>query len=122
MVVDDDEGVRMLVEFMLAHDGYRVVSADTGKRALELIAKLGDRVDLVLLDFIMPGMGCAQTLSGLRKVVPNLPVIIVSGYTANENLEKLVNESCSSFIPKPVTRRKLSLGIGMALGGTYTMQ
>jgi len=115
MVVDDDDGVRMLAEYMLAHDGYRVVSAETGEKAVELIAKLRDRVDLVLLDFLLPGLNCAQTLSGLRNVVPNLPVIIVSGYTSNENLEKLVDESHSRFIPKPVTRKKLSVGISTAL-------
>jgi CheY-like chemotaxis protein len=116
MVVDDDDAVRMLVEFMLAQEGYRIVSAATGKEALVLIEKLKNRVDLVILDFVMPGMDCAQTLRGLRDVVSNLPIIIISGYTSNETLEQLVIDSNSGFIPKPLGRKKLSHGIDTALG------
>jgi len=116
MIVDDDEGVRIITEMILVQEGYRVVCAETGAQALEFIDKLGDRVALVFLDFVMPGMHCAWTLQGLRKAVPGLPIVIVSGYTANSTLERLVNETGSGFIPKPLARHKLLHSIRSALG------
>jgi len=116
MIVDDDEGVRLIVEAILAKEGYRVVSAESGEQALEYIGKLGNRVDLVFLDFVMTGMHCAWTQHGLRKAVPGLPIIIISGYTANSTLEKLVNDTGSGFVPKPLAREKLLQGIRGSLG------
>jgi two-component system cell cycle sensor histidine kinase/response regulator CckA len=111
MIVDDDDFVRMLAERVLTAEGYRVVSARDGFEAMELLAKLGDRVDLVILDFVMPTMDGAQVLHALRKIIPNLPIIVASGFTDNGALRDLLARGVCGFIPKPLARNKLLAGV-----------
>jgi DNA-binding NarL/FixJ family response regulator len=65
----------------------------------------------VVLDFVMPTMDGAQVLLALRKIVPNLPVIITSGFTENGGLRELLAKGTCGFIPKPLARNKLLLSV-----------
>lgn len=80
LVVDDQRGIRLLLEEVLVHYGYRVVTASDGEEALALVVQL--QPDLVLLDMNMPGLSGPETLSALRERWPILPVIMV---TADED-------------------------------------
>ena len=107
MVVDDDDFIRLLAERVLTAEGYRVVSARDGFEAMDILAKLGESVDVVVLDFVMPTMDGTQVLHALRKIVPNLPIIITSGFTENGGLRDLLSKGICGFIPKPLARHKL---------------
>jgi two-component system cell cycle sensor histidine kinase/response regulator CckA len=111
MSVDVDDFVRMLAERVLTSEGYRVVSARDGFEAMELLAKLGGRVDLVILDFVMPTMDGAQVLHALRKIVPNMPIVVASGFTENSALRELLAKGVCGFIPKPLARNKLLISV-----------
>jgi two-component system cell cycle sensor histidine kinase/response regulator CckA len=81
LVVDDEEGVREIVEQMLQELGFDTISAVDGREALEVMQRIGDRVSAVLLDLSMPRMGGQETFRHLRAHHPHLPIIMMSGYS-----------------------------------------
>ncbi|WP_374577313.1 response regulator [Phenylobacterium sp. J367] len=85
MVVDDDAEVRNLVRDTLELLGYRVIAADGGARALEMLAQ--DQPDLVLMDFAMPGMNGAEAAALARERWPGLPIVFASGYADSAAVE-----------------------------------
>jgi CheY-like chemotaxis protein len=80
LVVDDEEFVRLSTADMLVDIGYRVVEASSAQEALHLIAN-GARVDLVVTDHLMPGISGTDLARAIRDRRPDLPVLIVSGYS-----------------------------------------
>ncbi len=81
LVVDDEEGVREVAERILQEIGFQTITAGDGRRALEIMQEVGDSVAAVLLDLSMPRMGGAETFRRLRALRPELPVLMMSGYT-----------------------------------------
>jgi PAS domain S-box-containing protein len=81
LVVEDEEGVREVAERMLQEIGFQTIGAGDGREALDIMETVGDRVTAVLLDVSMPHMGGAETLRRLRAIRPELPVLMMSGYT-----------------------------------------
>ena len=80
LLVDDHAGTRHSMQWVLNHAGYRVLTAPGGKRALEVFAEhLGD-VDLLLADWMMPGMSGRELARRLRQRKPGLKVLLISGY------------------------------------------
>jgi PAS domain S-box-containing protein len=81
LVVEDEEGVREVAERILQEIGFQTITAEDGRRALEVMDEVGDRVTAVLLDLSMPRMGGAETFRRLRALRPELPILMMSGYT-----------------------------------------
>ena len=81
LVVEDEEGVREVVERMLQEIGFQTIGAEDGRHALDIMERVGDNITAVLLDLSMPRMGGAETLRRLRELRPELPVLMMSGYT-----------------------------------------
>jgi CheY-like chemotaxis protein len=81
LVVEDEEGVREVAERILQDIGFQTIGAEDGRHALDLMEEVGDRVTAVLLDLSMPRMGGAETFRRLRAERPNLPILMMSGYT-----------------------------------------
>ncbi len=81
LVVEDEEGVREVAERILQEIGFQTIGAEDGRRALEIMGEVGDSVTAVLLDLSMPRMGGAETFRRLRALRPELPILMMSGYT-----------------------------------------
>ncbi|MEO8089254.1 MAG: response regulator [Gemmatimonadales bacterium] len=81
LVVDDEEGVREVAERMLQEIGFQTMTAGDGRAALEIMEQAGDSVTAVLLDLSMPRMGGTETFRRLRALKPELPILMMSGYT-----------------------------------------
>jgi PAS domain S-box-containing protein len=81
LVVEDEEEVREVAERILQDFGFETVTAVDGRDALDVMEREGDRVNAVLLDLSMPRMGGQETFRRLRESRPELPVIMMSGYT-----------------------------------------
>ena len=77
LCVDDDPETVKIRKFLLEHSGYSVVTAASGHDALQLLSQ-GNPIDLVLLDYLMPGMNGDELAERLRKQYPDLPLIVVS--------------------------------------------
>jgi CheY-like chemotaxis protein len=82
LVAEDEAVVREMVVAALERLGYRVMAASTGEEAVRLIDRLGDEIDLLLSDVVMPGMSGPDLLDRARRTRPELKAIFMSGYTA----------------------------------------
>ena len=102
LVVDDVADNRDLLRRRLTQLGYEVAEADGGDRALELID--AQPFDLVLLDIMMPGMDGLEVLRRIRKVhsAEALPVVMVTGMTASEDVVKALELGADDYLTKPV--------------------
>jgi CheY-like chemotaxis protein len=81
LVVEDEEGVREVAERILQDIGFQTIGAEDGRHALDLMEEVGNQVTAVLLDLSMPRMGGAETFRRLRAMRPDLPILMMSGYT-----------------------------------------
>jgi CheY-like chemotaxis protein len=101
LLVDDAEPSRSVGQEILEEFGYKVLTASDGESALELYCKEQKRIDLVLLDLIMPGMNGRECLEELLKVNPRLKVVMTcSGFLGGSN-KKLIESKAKGFLSKP---------------------
>jgi len=112
LVVDDDDDVRDAVVLALESGGYTVLQATDGTEALEVIENNADTIELVITDLNMPVRGGAELIDDLAKAHPNLPVVVVSGYSSSENTD-LPPEVL--FVPKPFSTKMLLACVRQAL-------
>jgi len=113
LVIDDDESLRRILEYNLAQEGYAVLSAASGEQGLELLKREG--ADLVVTDVRMPGMNGLQLLEGVRKVDPNIQVIIITAFGTIEMAVEAMKVGAFHYISKPFNRDELKLTIKKAL-------
>jgi two-component system, NtrC family, response regulator AtoC len=83
LIVDDGEDFRRLFGIYLSHFGYQIQKVSNGRKALGLLRKAHD-IDLVLLDFHMPGLNGIEVLHKIKKIAPRLNVIILTGYSVQD--------------------------------------
>jgi PAS domain S-box-containing protein len=103
LVVEDEEGVREVAERMLQDIGFETISAEDGRHALDLMKERGDSVTAVLLDLSMPRLGGAETFRRLRAMRPELPILMMSGYTEQVVAPQFSNTEpgITAFLQKP---------------------
>lgn len=99
MVVDDRMGIRKLLQEVLQSAGYQVITASGGDEALDLIKK--HTVDLVLLDMKMSGMDGLETLTLLKKICPQVIILIMTAYEELEVLKEANRRGAAGYISKP---------------------
>ncbi|HSN90291.1 MAG TPA: response regulator, partial [Anaeromyxobacteraceae bacterium] len=113
LLVEDEPSVRGVARRVLAARGYDVHEARDGEEALRFLERGAGPVDLVVTDFVMPRLSGADLAARLRALRPGLPVIFVSGYTA----EVLPAELPGRFLRKPYSPSELLCAVAEALGG-----
>jgi nitrogen-specific signal transduction histidine kinase len=99
LIVDDEQAVRMTLQYVLADAGLSVVSAESGKLALELLRTRAAEIDVVLLDRSMPGGPGESFVPAIRELAPHARIIFLSGGTVDGRLAAMVD----AVVPKPVT-------------------
>jgi two-component system, cell cycle sensor histidine kinase and response regulator CckA len=107
LLVEDEEAVRGLACRILERQGYRVISAQHGRDAMEIATKETGHIDLVLTDVVMPGMngrGLVERLAGIR---PSIKSLYMSGYTDDDIIRRGFIEPSKSFLQKPFTSEAL---------------
>jgi signal transduction histidine kinase len=111
LVVDDDSAVREVTAGMLTDLGYGVVQAASGGAALDLLDRQSE-IDLLLLDFAMPGMNGAEVAREAHARRPGLPILFVTGYADTEVLEASAGDG---IVRKPFVERELAAKLRLAL-------
>ena len=101
LLVDDEPGVREIGRMMLTKCGYTVLSAPSGETALEMLAGAEKTPELVILDLNMPGMGGRRCLEEIKRLNPDLPVVVASGYTDTGQVDKILAAGAAAFVGKP---------------------
>jgi CheY-like chemotaxis protein len=117
LLVDDEEMIIDVGQALLEKMGYRAVAARGGKEAIALVKKMGSGIDLVILDLIMPEMDGGEVFDQIRKIRPELPIILSSGYAINDQAEKIMQRGCDGFIQKPFNITDFSNQLRKVLDG-----
>ncbi len=113
LVVDDEANIRKTLEGVLSDEGYRVIQAESGERALDVLSRA--IVDAVLLDVWLPGMDGLEALRRVREMYPLLPVIMISGHGTIDTAVKAVKAGAFDFIEKPISLDKLLITLSRAI-------
>jgi CheY-like chemotaxis protein len=116
LLVDDEYEIRDVMKDVLEMLGHEVLEAGNGEEALQLYETHRDRIDLVILDMVMPGMGGGEVFDRLKSLNPDVKVILSSGYSINGEAKSIMQKGCQGFIQKPVSITELSRKIGEVLG------
>jgi CheY-like chemotaxis protein len=107
LVVEDEEQVRRVAARALAEAGYRVLVAESGEGALEMVRQNGNRPALALVDVVMPGLSGSELAGELARVAPGTRVLFTSGYTDGEILRRGLLEPGAAFLAKPFSPEAL---------------
>jgi signal transduction histidine kinase/CheY-like chemotaxis protein len=117
LLVEDDSMVRDTAVAMLKHLGFSVIEAKDGFDALELFRQRRNEISCVLCDLTMPRMNGWETLTALRKLAPDIPVILASGYDEAQVMEGDHPELPQVFLAKPYKHNGIRDAINQALAG-----
>ena len=101
LLVDDEAAVRDMATAMLSKKGYRVWSANDGSEALSIYSRQPERIDLVILDLIMPGMDGMRCLDQLKAIDPAVRVLVCSGYAEGAPDDRCIQAGARAFLSKP---------------------
>ncbi|MFP4026184.1 MAG: response regulator [Candidatus Brocadiia bacterium] len=114
LVVDDEPGIRELLEDVLEEADYRVVCASKAAEAVELLEN--DQPDVVVLDLKLPDMPGPWVMKEAHKLYDDLPVIIHTGYPDSELMAKALEHSPVTVVSKPASKKQLLRAVKTALG------
>ena len=111
LIVDDEPNNRVLLQVMLANDGYEIVTASAGNEALELVEKLPP--DLIVLDVMMPGMDGYQVAARIKTnpATRHIPIIMLTALSDRNSMMHGLNAGAEEFLTKPVVRAELSVRV-----------
>ena len=107
LLVDDEGAIRELGKEILERFGYEVLLAGDGEEAVEIYRDRGGEISLVIMDYVMPGMGGRRCLEEILKVDPEAKVIIASGYSINGPTKEALKVGAKAFINKPYDLRQM---------------
>ncbi len=108
LLVDDEVIIADVASEMLENLGYTVILAMNGREAIDIYEKERSKVDLVILDLIMPGMNGNKTFDYLKQINPSVKVLLSSGYSLSGEASSIMDKGCGGFIQKPYDINKLS--------------
>jgi two-component system nitrogen regulation response regulator NtrX len=117
LVVDDEEGIRRSLKGVLEDEGYRVILAEDGDKALSLMEE--ESPDLVLLDIWMPGKDGMVVLEEIRRGWPMLPVVMISGHGSVDLAVRATKLGAYDFVEKPLSLDKVLLTLRNALNYSF---
>ena len=106
LVADPDPASLQSTETILTDEDYRALSVRDAFEAISIYARLWAAIDMVILDFSMPGLSGDLVFDELKAINPNVAVVISGGYTHPEKLSQMLGQGLSGFLPKPFTREK----------------
>ncbi len=111
LLVEDEDAVRSVAARVLLNQGYTVVQAHNGEEALSLLSELGESIDLVLTDVVMPDMGGVALAEKLKAQRPELRLLYMSGYSESDKLQPGIGNFQIPLLQKPFSAESLILKV-----------
>lgn len=108
LIVEDEAGVRRLINRVLVEQGYRVLTASDGAEALQLSTSYAGHIDLLVTDVVMPELGGGALVEAMRRQRPDLRVLYMSGYTDDEVVRHGIEVARQPFLVKPFSSADLA--------------
>jgi len=121
LVIDDEEILIQTVSAILSKDGYDTVTCTDSLEGVERYRQSPGEFSLVLLDMIMPRMGGPEVFHALKEINPTVSVLLMSGATANHEVQDLADAGARGFLAKPFRPRDLSRAVAEAWPGQSTL-
>ena len=106
-LIDDDDMIADVSELILKKSGYDAVIAKSGKEAIEVYKEKHSRIDMVILDMILPDMAGGDTYDRLKEINPEIKVLLASGYDIDYQASDIMERGCDGFIQKPFNMNEL---------------
>jgi CheY-like chemotaxis protein len=116
LVVDDDDMVRAVASHYLEGAGFSILQAGDGRAALAAFHEHQQEIVAAVLDLTMPKMGGLEVAAALYRLRPDFPVILMSGYTAEEVTAQLGGREVGVFVQKPFKRAAFLTAVRKAMG------
>jgi len=107
LLIDDEHHVLDTWGDLLEENGYVILTAEDGPRGVEIFQERTGDIDLVILDYIMPGMGGPAVIERLTEIDPDVKILVASGYSENGQAKKIMSDDTAGFIQKPATIKEL---------------
>ncbi len=111
LVAEDDDVVRDVCTCLLEDMNYSVIACEDGSVAVNVFKKRHAELDLVIIDLVMPKMNGRETFLAMQKINPNVPVLIASGYSVNDEVTDLIKRGAKGMIQKPYLQSALQAKI-----------
>ena len=108
LLVDDEALVLNVGSQLLEKLGYNVQEAQSGREAIKMLSENDHAIDMVILDMVMPDMGGGEVFDRIKRIDPNLKVLLSSGYSIDGQAEEILKKGCEGFIQKPFSMEDLS--------------
>jgi PAS domain S-box-containing protein len=108
LLIDDEEMILNIGRSMLERLGYQAMVARSGKEAVEVFQKNRDRIDLIILDMVMPDMSGKETYDRLKEIHSGIKVLLSSGYSLDSQAQEILDRGCEGFMQKPFGINELS--------------
>ncbi|MHB1109569.1 MAG: response regulator, partial [Devosia sp.] len=116
LIVEDEDTVRSFSARALRTTGYEVFEADSGEQALEVLDDIGNDIDLMISDVVMPEMDGPALLTKVRERLPELKVIFVSGYAEESVRQDIADDQSVEFLAKPYSLDQINSKVKEVLG------
>ncbi len=116
LLVEDEEMVRGLICEVLRREGYRVLACSDAAEGIEASKRLGEKIDLLLTDVVMPGMNGPEMAARIQKTLPELRVVFMSGYSEQALAREGQVSPSFDYLQKPFTLKNLTQKLAKALG------
>lgn len=107
LIIDDEDAVREVAHDILQARGFRVITAENGLDGIAKYSEHAAEIDLILLDYSMPGLNGEETLNRLREINPEVKALLLSGYTEQEVINRFTGQKLAGFLQKPYSLKKL---------------
>ena len=117
LLVDDDELLIDVGKQMMEKLGYTVFTAMRGQAAIDSYESKQDRIQMVVLDMMMPDMGGKDVYESLKEIDSEVRVLLSSGYSVDGEAAEIMELGCDGFIQKPFSLQRLSIKIREVLDG-----
>jgi two-component system cell cycle sensor histidine kinase/response regulator CckA len=119
LIVDDDQTASRVGRDILERWGYRVMTAKSGTEAIDIYTEYNEDIHMVVLDVILPDLSGEQVYRELKKIDPDVRVLLASGYSINTQIKSLLNQGCADFVAKPFQTQSLSDKVRAVLDGKH---
>jgi CheY-like chemotaxis protein len=116
LLVEDEKIVLEVNREMLESMGYKVYAVGSGQEGIAVYLEKRNKIDLVILDMVMPGISGGEVFDRLRKINPGVKVLLSSGYSLNGEAQHIMDRGCNGFLQKPFQIEKLSRKVREMLG------
>jgi CheY-like chemotaxis protein len=107
LLVDNEKVLRETARKMLTRYGYKVISAENGTEAVSIYKKYMDRIDLIIMELMLPGIEVTKVIDWLKKLNPNVKIIASQGVGSNDSISKKFDQTIAGYVQKPFQVRPL---------------